>query len=44
MPFSEELTEEDEYDLAVYEKAYQEYLNSGEKSRSIEELWRELGI
>ena len=34
---------EDEYDIAVYEEAYKEYKESGEKSRPIEELWQELG-
>ena len=34
---------EDEYDIAVYEEAYREYKESGERSRPIEELWQELG-
>ena len=34
---------EDEYDIAVYEEAYKEYQDSGQKSRPIEELWQELG-
>lgn len=35
---------EDEYDVAIAETAYQEYLNSGRKSRPIEELWKELEL
>lgn len=35
---------EDEYDLAVYEEAHNEYVASGEKSAPIEQLWEELGI
>ena len=35
---------EDEYDIAVYDEAYTEYQNSGEKSRPIEELWQELDL
>ncbi len=33
---------EDEYDVALANEAYQEYLDSGCKSRPIQELWREL--
>nr|WP_072514802.1 DUF6290 family protein [Ndongobacter massiliensis] len=33
---------EDEYDLAVAEEAYREYLESGCQSTPIEEFWREL--
>ena len=33
---------EDEYDIALADEAYQEYLDSGKKSRPIAELWREL--
>lgn len=33
---------EDEYDAALGDLAYEEYLASGEKSRPIEELWKEL--
>ncbi len=33
---------EDEYDVAVADQAYEEYLNSGKKSRPIAELWKEL--
>ena len=35
---------EDEYDLAVYEEAYREYVDSGMKSAPIEELWKELDL
>ena len=35
---------EDEYDIAVANDAYREYLESGKKSRPISELWRELDL
>ena len=35
---------ETEYDVAVGEGAYSEYLQSGSKSRPISELWKELEI
>lgn len=35
---------EDEYDIAVANEAYTEYIKSGKKSRPIEELWKELDI
>ena len=35
---------EEEYDIAVYNEAYQEYLDSGKKSTPIEKLWEELDI
>lgn len=35
---------EDEFDLAIYNEAYDEYEKSGKKSRPINELWKELGI
>lgn len=35
---------EDEYDIEVFDEAYKEYLNSGKKSRPIEELWQELDL
>ena len=35
---------EDEYDLAVADEAYNEYVKSGKKSRPIEELWKETNI
>lgn len=33
---------EDEYDLAVAQDAFQDYVESGNKSRPIEDFWREL--
>ena len=33
---------EDEYDIAVADDAYAEYVNSGCKSTPVEEFWREL--
>ena len=33
---------EDEYDIAVAEEAYADYVNSGCKSTHVEEFWREL--
>lgn len=35
---------EEEFDIAVADKAYDDYLKSGKKSRPIEELWKELDI
>ncbi len=35
---------EDEYDIALYEEAYKEYVDSGMKSAPIEELWKELDL
>ena len=35
---------EDEYDVAVADEAYQDYLKSGKKSRSVGDLWKDLGI
>ena len=35
---------EDEYDLAVADAAYEEYLKSGEASRPMEELFKEVGV
>ena len=35
---------EDEYDVAVADEAYQDYLKSGKKSRSVGYLWKDLGI
>lgn len=35
---------EDEYDVAVADEAYDEYIKSGQKSISIEELWKELEL
>lgn len=33
---------EEEFDIAVADEAYNEYVKSGKKSRPIEELWDEL--
>lgn len=35
---------EDEYDIAVAEEAYAEYVNGGRKSSPISELWKELDL
>lgn len=35
---------EDEYDIAVAEEAYKDYVNSGKKATPAEELWRELSL
>ncbi len=35
---------EDEYDVTVAEQAYNEYRDSGKKSRPISELWKELDL
>ncbi|MBO6266711.1 MAG: antitoxin [Synergistaceae bacterium] len=35
---------EDEYDVAVADAAYNEYVSSGKKSRSFSELKKELGL
>lgn len=35
---------EDEYDITVANDAYNEYLNSGKKSRPIQELWKDLDL
>lgn len=35
---------ENEYDIEIVKKAYEEYLKSGKKSRPIAELWKEAGI
>ena len=35
---------EDEYDLAVYEDAYAEYLSSSEQSAPIDDLWKDLNL
>ena len=35
---------EDEYDISIFEESYKEYLEEGLKSKSIEELWRELDL
>ena len=35
---------EDEYDVALGQDAYREYLSSGKQSRPISELWKECGL
>lgn len=35
---------EDEYDIAVANEAYEDYIKSGKKSRPISELWKELDL
>ncbi len=35
---------EDEYDIAIADEAYNEYLKSGKKSVPIEQLWKELDL
>ena len=35
---------EDEYDVAVSNEAYNEYLKSGQKSRPIGELWKDVDL
>ena len=35
---------EDEYDIAVADEAYREYVKDGETSRPISELWKECGL
>ncbi len=35
---------EDEYDVALGQDAYREYLSSGKQSRPIGELWKECGL
>lgn len=32
---------EDEYDIAIAEESYNEYVKTGKKSRPISELWKE---
>lgn len=35
---------EDEYDIAVADEAYDEYIESGKKSKPIGDLWSELDL
>lgn len=35
---------EDEYDIALADGAYNEYIRDGRKSRPIDKLWRELDL
>ena len=34
----------EEFDVAVADEAYAEYVRDGEKSRPVEELWKELDL
>ena len=35
---------EEEYDIAVADEAYNDYIREGKKSRPVERLWEDLGI
>ena len=35
---------EDEYDIAVADEAYRDYVKDGKKSRPVSELWKECDI
>lgn len=35
---------EEEYDVTIGQEAYNEYVESGRRSRPIEELWQELDL
>ncbi len=35
---------EDEYDVAIGQEAYDEYIAAGKKSRPIDELWKECDL
>lgn len=35
---------EEEYDITIFEEAYNEYQNDGKKSKPISDLWQELGL
>lgn len=35
---------EDEYDIALADEAYAEYVKDGKKSAPIEQLWRDCGL
>jgi hypothetical protein len=35
---------EDEYDVAIADEAYNQYLKSGKQSRPISELWKEIDL
>ncbi|MCC8070035.1 MAG: DUF6290 family protein [Ruminococcus sp.] len=35
---------EEEYDITVFDEAYNEYLNGGQKSKPISDLWKELDL
>ncbi|GHT72344.1 hypothetical protein AGMMS50262_00740 [Bacteroidia bacterium] len=44
IPFTIGLETEDLYDAMVAEQAYQEYIDSGKKSKPINNLYKEFGI
>lgn len=35
---------EDEYDIAIADQVYNEYIKNGKKSKPIDELWKELEL
>lgn len=35
---------EEEYDITIFEEAYNEYQKDGKKSRSVSDLWKELDL
>lgn len=35
---------EEEYDITVFDEAYNEYLNGGQKSKPISDFWKELDL
>ena len=35
---------EEEYDIAVADEAYKDYVNSGKQSRPVSELWKECDL
>ncbi|MGN0679237.1 MAG: type II toxin-antitoxin system RelB family antitoxin [Oscillospiraceae bacterium] len=35
---------EEEYDIAVFDEAYAEYVKEGKKSRPIDKLWQDLDL
>ena len=35
---------EDEYDIAIADEAYREYVKDGKKSRPVSELWKECNL
>lgn len=35
---------EEEYDIAVFDEAYEDYCKSGKQSRPIEDLWKDLEL
>lgn len=35
---------EDEYDLKIANKSYEDFVESGKQTRPVQELWNELGL